>query len=106
MELMKKFMLAAIKGYRRWISPAFYASCRFEPSCSAYAMTALECHGTLKGSLLAAKRLLKCHPFHPGGYDPVPEKKDSMKFQISNSKFDRSVIPESGIWNLKSHTEE
>ena len=70
---MRSFLLAALRVYRRWISPALPASCRFEPTCSAYAMTAIKRHGVLKGTMLTAGRLARCHPFHPGGYDPVPE---------------------------------
>ncbi|MFD1325517.1 membrane protein insertion efficiency factor YidD [Micromonospora sonneratiae] len=67
-------MLAGpIIAYRRWISPALPARCRFYPSCSAYALTAIAQHGALRGAVLAVRRLLRCHPFHPGGYDPVPE---------------------------------
>jgi putative membrane protein insertion efficiency factor len=67
-------MLAAvIIAYRRWISPALPARCRFYPSCSAYALEAVTKHGAFKGTGLAVWRLLRCHPFHPGGYDPVPE---------------------------------
>ena len=61
-----------IVAYRRWISPVIPARCRFYPSCSAYALEAVETHGALRGIYLAARRLLRCHPFHPGGYDPVP----------------------------------
>jgi uncharacterized protein len=61
-----------IVAYRRWISPALPARCRFYPSCSAYAVEAIARHGALKGTGLAIRRLLRCHPFHPGGYDPVP----------------------------------
>ena len=61
-----------IIAYRRWISPALPARCRFYPSCSAYALEAIARHGALRGSALAVWRLLRCHPFHPGGYDPVP----------------------------------
>ena len=69
---MKAIMLAAIRIYRRWISPILPGSCRFAPTCSTYAHQALERHGAWKGALLTARRLLRCHPFHPGGYDPVP----------------------------------
>jgi len=69
---MKVILLTLIKFYRRAISPLFPPRCRFYPTCSSYALEAIEKHGTLKGSYLAIKRILKCHPFHPGGYDPVP----------------------------------
>jgi len=69
---MKIILLTLIKFYRRAISPLFPPRCRFYPTCSSYALEAIEKHGTLKGSYLAIKRILKCHPFHPGGYDPVP----------------------------------
>ncbi|HRP06849.1 MAG TPA: membrane protein insertion efficiency factor YidD [Gemmatimonadales bacterium] len=61
-----------IRFYRRWISPALPPACRFSPTCSAYALEALERHGALKGSWLAIRRLARCHPWHPGGHDPVP----------------------------------
>jgi len=60
-----------ILAYRYWISPLFPASCRFVPSCSAYAIEAFKKYGLVKGGWLAMVRLCKCHPFHPGGYDPV-----------------------------------
>ena len=62
-------------AYRRWISPAMPARCRFYPSCSAYALEALATHGAWRGLRLTVWRLLRCHPFHPGGYDPVPPAK-------------------------------
>ncbi|MEH0937336.1 membrane protein insertion efficiency factor YidD [Micromonospora psammae] len=62
-----------IIAYRRWISPALPARCRFYPSCSAYALEAVARHGALRGAGLTVGRLLRCHPFHPGGHDPVPE---------------------------------
>lgn len=68
-----RMLTAAIVAYRRWISPALPARCRFYPSCSAYALEAVQKHGAVKGFGLAVWRLLRCHPFHPGGYDPVPE---------------------------------
>jgi putative membrane protein insertion efficiency factor len=69
---MKPVLLAAIRGYRYAIRPMLGANCRFYPSCSAYALEAVERHGAVRGTWLAAKRIAKCHPFHPGGYDPVP----------------------------------
>src|SRR6478609_5834303 len=61
-----------IRGYQRFISPALPPSCRFYPSCSTYALEAVAKYGLLRGSWLAAWRLMRCHPFHPGGVDPVP----------------------------------
>jgi putative membrane protein insertion efficiency factor len=61
-----------IIAYRRWISPALPARCRFYPSCSAYALEAVQTHGAIKGIRLAIWRLLRCQPFNAGGYDPVP----------------------------------
>ena len=69
---MKRLALGLIGFYRHGISPYLPASCRYYPTCSAYAAEAIEKYGFLRGSLLAAKRLLRCHPFHAGGYDPVP----------------------------------
>ena len=60
-----------IKGYQIFISPLFPGTCRFYPSCSNYAHEAISKYGILKGSFLATLRILKCHPFHPGGFDPV-----------------------------------
>jgi putative membrane protein insertion efficiency factor len=68
----KRAMLGAIRFYRRAISPMFPPSCRFTPTCSAYALEAIERYGPLKGGWMAVKRILLCNPFHPGGYDPVP----------------------------------
>lgn len=76
---MKKCFLALIRFYQRFISPMFPAKCRFYPTCSAYAYTAIERFGVVKGGWLALRRILKCHPFHPGGFDPVPEKLDRNK---------------------------
>ncbi len=69
---MKKILIALIRFYRQKISPLKQPSCRFTPTCSAYALEALEKFGAAKGAWLALRRLLKCHPFHKGGYDPVP----------------------------------
>lgn len=69
---MKNLILWLIRGYRRFISPLFPPSCRFQPTCSQYAIEAISSYGTIKGGWLALTRILRCHPFHPGGYDPVP----------------------------------
>ena len=69
---VRQMLVLAVQGYRHGISPLLPPRCRFYPSCSAYAVEALEKHGAAKGSWLAAKRLCRCHPFNPGGYDPVP----------------------------------
>ena len=70
---MKRLLLAILRFYRRQISPLHPPSCRFSPTCSAYAVEAIEKYGAAKGGWLALRRLLRCHPFHRGGYhDPVP----------------------------------
>ena len=73
-RLPTKAVLMVIRLYQLAISPHMRPSCRFYPSCSVYAYQALETHGLVKGAYLAARRLLRCHPFHAGGYDPVPAK--------------------------------
>ena len=75
MNVGARIVAAPIVAYRRWISPALPARCRFYPSCSAYALEAVGTHGAVKGIGLATWRLLKCHPFHPGGFDPVPPRR-------------------------------
>ncbi len=67
-------LIAIIKFYKYFISPLLGSNCRFYPSCSSYSLEALQNHGAIIGSYLTLKRLLKCHPFHQGGIDPVPEK--------------------------------
>ncbi len=69
---MKSFLLITIRLYQRYISPAFSPSCRFVPSCSKYTYGAIEKYGALEGGWLGIKRIVRCHPLHPGGYDPVP----------------------------------
>ena len=69
---MKHICIALIRFYRKFISPLKKPCCRFTPTCSAYALEAVTKYGAAKGGWLAFKRILKCHPFHPGGYDPVP----------------------------------
>ena len=70
---MKRFLLALIGVYQRHISPAFPGKCRFRPTCSVYALEAIQKYGAMKGGILALKRLLRCHPFYKGDiFDPVP----------------------------------
>jgi putative membrane protein insertion efficiency factor len=71
---VKRALLAAIGAYQRWISSARPRRCRFEPTCSSYAVESVERFGVLKGMTLAAWRLLRCNPFNHGGFDPVPER--------------------------------
>ena len=70
---MKRALLCLIRFYQKNISPAFPPRCRFRPTCSAYAVTAINRYGALKGGLMAVWRILRCNPFSKGGYDPVPE---------------------------------
>jgi len=76
-RIMRKVLQSPIHFYRKVISPLKPPSCRFYPTCSMYALEAIEIHGAAKGSWLAAKRIARCHPFHPGGFDPVPQRKES-----------------------------
>ncbi|HUG42614.1 MAG TPA: membrane protein insertion efficiency factor YidD [Acidobacteriota bacterium] len=69
---MKKLAAALIRAYQRWISPLLPHTCRFHPTCSEYAREAIEKKGLVRGVALGVRRLLKCHPWHPGGFDPVP----------------------------------
>lgn len=72
--MIKGFFVAVIRFYQKVLSPLTVSSCRFVPSCSSYAIQALKTHGLLGGLFLTVVRILKCHPLHPGGYDPVPKK--------------------------------
>ena len=71
-SLPVRLLLAPIRFYQRFISPALPPSCRYSPTCSSYAVEALQTHGAVRGSWLAVRRLSRCHPWHAGGYDPVP----------------------------------
>ncbi|MBM7540790.1 membrane protein insertion efficiency factor YidD [Amphibacillus cookii] len=73
---MKYLLLALINFYRKYISPHKQPSCRFQPTCSQYGKEAITRFGAIKGGWLTIIRIFKCHPFHPGGLDPVPEKKN------------------------------
>ncbi|MEP6701606.1 MAG: membrane protein insertion efficiency factor YidD [Betaproteobacteria bacterium] len=69
---MKRLLVLLLRGYQYVLRPMLGRNCRFMPSCSDYAMEAIDRHGALRGSWLALKRIGRCHPWHPGGYDPVP----------------------------------
>lgn len=71
-DAMKKVFLIPIRFYQKWISPALPPSCRFYPSCSEYACQAIEKYGVVRGGWLGLRRISRCHPFNPGGFDPVP----------------------------------
>ena len=70
--MLARLMIGLIRLYQRLLSPLLGNVCRFEPSCSRYAVACLQTHGAVRGGLLSAVRLCKCHPFHPGGFDPPP----------------------------------
>ncbi len=82
-------LTAAIRAYRYLISPMLGPTCRFYPSCSCYAEQALQQHGAIRGSYLTVRRLLRCHPWHEGGYDPVPQ----LHNQINNTTHDTKPVP-------------
>jgi len=69
---LARILLRSVRGYQRWISPLRPPTCRFTPTCSAYAVTAVERFGAVRGGWLGTRRLLRCGPWHPGGHDPVP----------------------------------
>lgn len=73
---MKRLLIGLIRGYKILISPLLPPACRFQPTCSEYGMEAIERFGIFRGGWMAIMRVLRCHPFHPGGYDPVPPKDD------------------------------
>lgn len=69
--MLKGILVFTIRFYQKWISPMKKPSCRFYPTCSEYAIQAIQKYGGIRGTAMSAKRILKCHPFHPGGHDPV-----------------------------------
>ena len=81
-----KVLLFLVRCYQKGISPLLGSHCRFYPTCSAYTYEAIARHGPLKGIFLGVKRLLKCHPFHPGGVDPVPEPKAKLNIKTTEKE--------------------
>ena len=84
--MIKKLLLFMIRCYQVGISPLLGNHCRFLPTCSAYTHEAISKHGALKGIFLGVKRILKCQPFHPGGYDPVPDKIKKARKKIRKTR--------------------
>ncbi len=74
---MRILLIALVRAYSYCISPLIGPCCRFHPTCSSYAIEAIETHGALRGGYYAIRRILRCHPLHPGGLDPVPERKST-----------------------------
>jgi putative membrane protein insertion efficiency factor len=74
-SVVTRAAVGLLRGYQTYVSPALPPMCRFYPTCSAYAIEALQVHGPLRGAWLTLRRLLRCHPWHPGGIDPVPPRR-------------------------------
>jgi putative membrane protein insertion efficiency factor len=88
---MKRILLALLRQYKRWISPVLPVSCRYVPTCSEYAVEALELHGAARGSFLALRRLLRCHPFGGHGVDQVPQQFPVLSSQFSEKHPGKAV---------------
>ncbi|MFC5996120.1 membrane protein insertion efficiency factor YidD [Pseudonocardia hispaniensis] len=81
---VSRLLIVLLHGYQRWISPALPPTCRFYPTCSAYAIEALQVHGVIRGTGLTLWRLARCAPWHPGGIDPVPPRRDDDSSSAEN----------------------
>ena len=88
---MKKILILLIRFYQKFISPMFPAKCRFYPTCSQYTLEAIKEHGAIKGTYLGIRRILKCHPFYEGGYDPIP-KKENKNSEGKKEEWDIFII--------------
>jgi uncharacterized protein len=87
--MMQKILIWLVQKYQRFISPLFPPSCRYTPTCSQYAVEAIDRFGTIKGSYLATKRILRCNPLFPSGYDPVPEISGNRAERVNDKDRDR-----------------
>ncbi|MFT4705490.1 MAG: putative membrane protein insertion efficiency factor [Bradymonadia bacterium] len=85
---MKRLVIATIVLYQRAVSPLLPPACRFTPTCSQYAAEAVERHGAIRGTWLATKRIARCHPFHEGGYDPVPGTPQALLLHAESEPLD------------------
>ena len=92
-DLPQRTLVGLVRAYRLLLSPWLGSQCRFEPTCSAYALGALQAHGAASGSYLAARRILRCHPWCAGGYDPVPT--ETPRLFTWHSADDTSAVPPS-----------
>lgn len=90
---MKRALLALISAYQRWVSPRLPRRCRYEPTCSAYAVEALRRHGAARGSVLATWRLLRCNPLSHGGFDPVPKRFTLRVKPMDPAEYHREAHP-------------
>ncbi len=90
-DLPRRVLVAIVRGYRLLLSPWIGSQCRFEPTCSGYALQALEQHGAVGGSYLAARRILRCHPWCAGGFDPVPASFGAAPASTSSSSSSSST---------------
>ena len=87
--MMKALLIGVVKGYRLLLSPWLGSSCRFEPTCSAYSLQALQMHGAAAGSYLTLARIARCHPWCAGGHDPVPTEKPRLFTQLIPSSTEK-----------------
>jgi putative membrane protein insertion efficiency factor len=92
-SLFGQLLVVPIEGYRRFISPFLGQRCRFAPSCSAYAVTAIQTHGGFRGLWLAAKRIARCHPWNPGGVDPVPPARSAQSAESASIQLSSVMKP-------------
>ncbi len=89
--MIRALLIGLVKGYRYFLSPWLGSACRFEPTCSLYALDALDRHGALAGSYLTGRRLLRCHPWCPGGPDPVPPHKPRLFSRLLSSSSEKKI---------------
>lgn len=88
---MKKILIKMVRFYQRLISPLFPPTCRYYPTCSSYMITAINKHGAFKGAIMGMARILRCHPFIKGGYDPVPDKFSFFRNKKARDEYRKSM---------------